>query len=465
MISPIKSISNVQLVLELLLLNVSFILSAVLAQSWDILLQRKYMFILEILLNVIWFFSVKEMLFYEDLLKNFFSSLFLKTVKNSFIQAAVSVLFIFILKENLFTRNFILFHAFFSTFFISVEILVFKYFLLRQKERGINLRNICIIGDSEAGVKFYEMLKKNHGLGYNLIGFINNNYPFSDEKYLGSLNQLEDIIRTKNIDEAVISLTDSDQDTLSDIIKTFNKFAVRIYLIPDYFKFLSKKFQVGMIGNFPIITIRNEPLEEIQWKFLKRTFDIIISLLILVLITSWLFPVIGIIQKLNSRGAIFFSQYRVGKKNKPFRCYKFRTMYTHNEENGYNPTIKSDPRILPFGKFLRRSNLDELPQILNVIKGDMSLVGPRPHSIAFDLLYSQYIEEIRLRNLIKPGITGWAQINGLRGDVIDPIENEIRTKKRIEHDIWYIENWSFRLDLEIILRTLWQMVKADTKGY
>jgi putative colanic acid biosynthesis UDP-glucose lipid carrier transferase len=220
-----------------------------------------------------------------------------------------------------------------------------------------------------------------------------------------------------------------------------------------------------MIGNFPVISVRSEPLEEIHWKVLKRTFDISFALAFLVLICSWLFPVIAFFLKKDSKGSVIFKQDRIGVKNKKFICYKFRTLYSDKKESDqFVPVIKDDSRITHFGSLLRKSNLDELPQFINVLKGDMSVVGPRPHAIPYDDKYTLIVEDIRLRHNVKPGITGWAQVHGLRGDTFSEEENARRTIERIEHDIWYIENWSFWLDIQIILITIWQMVKGDTKG-
>jgi putative colanic acid biosysnthesis UDP-glucose lipid carrier transferase len=156
----------------------------------------------------------------------------------------------------------------------------------------------------------------------------------------------------------------------------------------------------------------------------------------------------------------------VGRKNKIFKCFKFRTMTVDDKrELSFNPTLKNEASITALGRFLRKTNLDELPQFINVLIGNMSVVGPRPHAIQFDKKYSGFVEEIKLRHIVKPGITGWAQIHGLRGDSLDEEENKIKTRERIQHDIWYIENWSFGLDIQIIFLTVFQIVKGKAKGF
>jgi len=187
--------------------------------------------------------------------------------------------------------------------------------------------------------------------------------------------------------------------------------------------------------------------------------------MVLVLVASWLFPVITILIKLDSKGRVFFIQDRVGIKNRKFKCIKFRTLKeTKMFPEKFSPVVENDPRITRIGRFLRTSNLDEFPQFINVLKGNMSIVGPRPHAIQYDKEYGHTVEEIKLRHTVKPGITGWAQIHGLRGDVSDRKENISRTAKRIEYDLWYIENWSFGLDIKIIFSTIWLTITGRTKA-
>jgi lipopolysaccharide/colanic/teichoic acid biosynthesis glycosyltransferase len=206
-------------------------------------------------------------------------------------------------------------------------------------------------------------------------------------------------------------------------------------------------------------------LNEVQWRFVKRTFDILFSLFVTLLILSWLIPLILLISIIIDKAPVFFIQERLGTKNEKFNCIKFRTMKYHKVQvDEFKPVVENDPRITKVGKFLRKYNLDEIPQFINVLIGDMSVVGPRPHAISYNSFYSKIVDEIRIRQNVKPGITGWAQIHGLRGDVKDEEENRKRTKQRIDYDVWYIENWSFGLDIQIILLTVWQMIVGKSRG-
>jgi putative colanic acid biosynthesis UDP-glucose lipid carrier transferase len=374
------------------------------------------------------------------------------------------VFFIFLVKEDLFTRNFIVIYSVLLIVLVSVRIQGLRGIMRAVIGREKNQRNLLIIGAGELGQSFQKLITTHRDFGFNFAGYIDNVQETDNkDEVLGSIKDLEEVILAKKIDTAVIAIPLYESSRLNEIITTCNRHAVRTHIIPDYFQFLSKKFSMNMLGDLPIITIRDEPLAEFHWRIVKRTFDIIFSLIAILLLLSWLIPLIYLLNLIYSPGKLFFIQDRVGAGNKLFKCYKFRTMHSAQPQI-FQPAVEGDARVTRIGRFLRKSNLDELPQFFNVLKGEMSIVGPRPHPIAFNEVYSQIVDEIKLRSLVKPGITGWAQAHGLRGDVTDPEENRKRTLKRIEYDIWYIENWTFWLDIQIILRTVWQMVKADTKG-
>ena len=463
MIAGRKSTYYLRLFLDLIILNISFIVSAILAQSLRILLERNHMFILMMGLNFEWYFVSNVIEFYEDFNTRNFSYQFIKIIRNVIVQALTAVLFIFVVKEDLFTRNFIILYSLMLTVLVSARTQFVKHTLAKVRAREKNIRNVLIIGAGELGKNFFNMINSHNDFGYNFIGFLDDNSL--DGETLGKIDDLDKILPENKVEEVVIALPIYASNQLDGIIKVCNRHAVRVHIIPDYFKFLSKKFEVTMMGNFPIITVRSEPLAEFHWRFVKRSLDITFSALAMIIILSWLYPLLFILNRFSSPGPVFFVQDRVGAGDKIFKCYKFRTMHTGNKSiNKYQPTVNADPRVTKIGKFLRKSNIDELPQFINVLKGEMSVVGPRPHPIAFNEIYKEMVDEIKIRSWVKPGITGWAQIHGMRGDVPEYEENKKRTIKRIQFDLWYIENWSIWLDIQIILTTVWQMVKGDTKG-
>ena len=459
-----KSIYTSRLISDLVLLNLSFLLSAVLAQPFEILLTRNYMFILLLLLNIVWFVNTNLSGFYSDFFTRSFSFQFFNILKIVLFQIGITVLFIFLTKEDLFTRNFIVFYGLILTISISLRTAIFKNILISLRRKGKNIRNLLIIGAGDVGKNFKETIIHNPDFGYHFTGFLDD--TIENEEVIGNLNQLDETLKQNEIDEVVIALSSQPPELLDELIRICNINAVRIHIIPDYFRFLSSRFHISSIGNFPIITARQEPLEEANRRFFKRLFDIVFSFLVLIFLLSWLYPIIALLIKLDSKGKVLFVQKRIGARNQMFECYKFRTLTSESsqETETFKPVLRGDKRVTILGNFLRKSNIDELPQFFNVLKGDMSVVGPRPHAIPYQDLYGKVFEEIKMRHNVRPGLTGWAQVNGLRGDVEDEEENNRRTILRMKYDLWYIENWTMLLDIQIIFMTIWQMIKGDTKA-
>ncbi|RPI70587.1 MAG: undecaprenyl-phosphate glucose phosphotransferase [Ignavibacteriales bacterium] len=456
-----QTIYYLRLFSDLILINAAFLTAAILAQSFDILMDRNRMFILEAILNFAWYFFSSTTNFYDDFTARLFTFQTVNIIKNIIVQVIISITFIFIVKEDLFTRNFIIYYSLFLFILVSLRSVLFRKVMKHLRKKGRNLRHVLIIGTGEVGKNFRELIRENPDFGYRVKGYLSRDNGNKDE-ILGTYDQLNDVLLSGIIDEVVIALPQEDYSLIDDIIKTCNRNAVRTHIIPDYFRFVSKRFRISMIGNFPIITSRNEPLEEVQWRAVKRIFDFTFSLFVSVFILSILFPLVALFTKLTSKGPVFFVQERVGAKNKKFKCYKFRTLKTQNLslQKSFQPVTENDPRVTTLGKFLRKTNIDELPQFINVLNGDMSIVGPRPYPIPYDDRYGKIFEEIKLRHNVKPGITGWAQVHGLRGDVLDDEENKKLISKRIEYDLWYIENWTFWLDIQIILLTILQMIRG-----
>jgi putative colanic acid biosysnthesis UDP-glucose lipid carrier transferase len=362
------------------------------------------MFILEALLNFAWYFFVSTTNFYDDFTARLFTFQTINIIKNIVVQIVISITFIFIVKEDLFTRNFIIYYASFLFLFVSLRSILFRKAMKQLRKKGRNLRHILIIGAGEVGRNFRELIKKNPDFGYRVKGYLSR-VTDNDDEIIGNYEQLDKLLTSGSIDEVVIALPQEDYYLMDEIIKTCNRNAVRTHIIPDYFRFVSKRFRISMIGNFPIITSRNEPLEEVQWRAVKRGFDFVFSLIIVVFILSILFPVIAVILKITSSGPVLFVQERIGAKNRKFKCYKFRTLRVVNTpQYKFQPVIENDPRITPLGKLLRRTNIDELPQFINVLKGEMSIVGPRPYPIPYDDRYGKIFEEIKLRHNVKPGL-------------------------------------------------------------
>ena len=235
---------------------------------------------------------------------------------------------------------------------------------------------------------------------------------------------------------------------------------IRFRIIPDFKSFKSRKININFYGDIPIITLRDEPLQDDINRLMKRVFDIFFSLLVIVFFYSWMFPLIILAMKVSDKGPVFFKQLRSGLDNVHFYCYKFRTMRQNDCSDSKQAEVK-DVRITKLGEFLRKNSLDEFPQFVNDVKGEMSIVGPRPHMIQHTDQYSKLISNYMVRQLVKPGITGAAQVNGFRGET-----KLLRDMKgRVNYDVWYIENWSLLLDIKLIFKTVYNLFKGDVNAH
>ena len=449
--------------LDFFLFNASFLMAALLAQPPEFLFANSNIFLLLLVLNIFWVFYTSSSGFYEEFMTRPFPVHLFNIFKLVLLITILSVLFLFLIRENLYTRNFIFFISSLLVITITTRTIFFKGALKILRHKGKSIRNLLIIGAEDIGKKFRDIIVENPEIGYKFIGFIDKH---SGRDVIGNIIELDNIIKDNGVEEVVIAVSNTSNYSLDEIVSICNKNAVRIHIIPDYIKFLSNRFQISTVSNIPVITIRDEPLNEVIKRFIKRTFDILFSLVVILGVLSWLLPVLSLLIVFDSSGPVFFVQERFGVRNRKFKCYKFRTLINSKiDADKFIPVlVDNDPRITGIGKILRKTNIDELPQFINVLKGDMSVVGPRPHAVIFDLNYEKYFEEIKMRYNVRPGITGWAQINGLRGDVADEEENKKRTLERMKYDLWYIENWSMKLDFQIIVLTVWQMIKGDTKG-
>lgn len=458
-----KSIYFTSVIIDFFLINISFLIASILSHTSDLSPEKNNPYLLLLILNFVWFFYTNSSEFYEEFLIRPFPIQIYNIFKLSAVISIFNILFLFLIKQQLFTRNFIVINGLLVFIMITIRSIIFKAALRTLRNKGKSIRNLLIIGANKIGEKFREVIIKNPEYGHKFVGFINNE---PSDYVLGTFSELDKIIKDKNVEDVVIALhTDSGVD-LDKIVSVCNINAVKIHVIPDYFKFLSGRFQISSVSNLPVITIRDEPLNEFFRRFIKRFFDIIFSLLIIVFVLSWLMPIVLLLIKLDSPGPSLFIQERFGMKRKPFRCLKFRTL-AHNKNISveFEPIIKKDPRVTRIGKILRKTNLDELPQFINVLKGDMSIVGPRPLTKGVDEVYQKAHKEVKMRYNVRPGITGWSQINGLRGEVAGEEQNRQHIKEKMKFDLWYIENWSVTFDIQIILITIWQMIRGDTKGF
>jgi putative colanic acid biosynthesis UDP-glucose lipid carrier transferase len=345
----------------------------------------------------------------------------------------------------------------FSLWRVLVRILVKTY-----RRKGYNAKNIIIVGAGKNGLELYNVINRDLGYGFNVLGFFDDNSILKDviPNYLGKIRDIENFVGKNDIDEIYCTIPGANSEKISALMNFAEKNMVRFYIIPDFYRDIKKTMVLDMMESVPLLTIRTEPLQSPYNRFMKRCFDIVFSTLVLIFIFPFLYIMSGLLIKSSSRGPVLFKQKRTGIYGKEFKCYKFRTMRM-NEDADVMQAVKDDPRTTKIGNFLRRTNLDEFPQFINVLMGDMSVVGPRPHMLKHTEQYSRLIDKYMIRHLVKPGITGWAQITGYRGETRTLEQMEGRVKR----DVWYLENWSFFLDLKIIVVTLLNMFKGESNAY
>nr|WP_321229359.1 exopolysaccharide biosynthesis polyprenyl glycosylphosphotransferase [uncultured Psychroserpens sp.] len=322
-----------------------------------------------------------------------------------------------------------------------------------------NLRNIVVIGKGDSVKQLKKIFLDKKELGYKIIGVFNNEAINNDGTIKDSFSFLED---NNRVDEIYCAIDELTEKQINEYVRYANLNHCNIKFIPNSNKLFTKRLKIDFYNYVPVLSIQEVALNNELNKFLKRSFDIIFSLFIIIFVLSWLSVILFILIKLESKGPLFYKHKRTGINYKEFYCYKFRSLKTTKEVKG-TYVKKDDKRVTTIGKFLRKTSLDELPQFINVLKGDMSVVGPRPHMLSYTDDYSKKINKYNFifRHNVKPGITGLAQIKGYRGEI--KLDKDIIN--RIKYDIFYIENWSILLDIKIIFKTIVNFIKGDDKAY
>ena len=337
--------------------------------------------------------------------------------------------------------------ALFAFWCIASFLVVLKHAILRlilhyYRKQGYNLRHVAIVGNGKSAVQYKKDIKKNPQYGYRIAGYFSKVENPALGKCLGAYEDIADYLEANPLDELVVALEPHEVQHMKHVLTAADKEGVRVTLIPFFNDYYPAHPTIETIGKTKMVNLRATPLDNIGWAMIKRTMDLVGSLILIILCAIPMI-IIAIGVKLSSPGPVFFCQERVGRDKKPFKMLKFRSMRTDIDHNGWS--TDNDNRKTKFGSFIRKFSLDELPQLFNVFVGQMSLIGPRPE---LPFYVSQFKEEVPLylvRQQIRPGMTGWAQVNGFRGDT--------SIESRVEYDIWYIENWSLGLDLKILWKT------------
>lgn len=385
-----------------------------------------------------------------------------KTLLAYLIWFASLTTYLFFFREIHLSRIFI--GSTISFFALGLTLNRFGYIVLRKlKSKWFNSNgHILIIGYNDTSKKLIHYLEQ-ESIDTEILGFTENpervkelsHYPI-----IGDIGSSIAISRQYNVDRIYSTITPEQEPQLYKLMREAENECIRFKIVPDLSLFVKGRYHVSYFNDIPILTTRGESLDQINNRFKKRLFDILVSSLVIIFVLSWLLPLISLLIVLESRGPIFFSQMRTGKNGKMFKCFKFRSMFINAQSESKQAT-KNDARVTRIGRFLRRTSLDEFPQFFNVLLGNMSIVGPRPHMLQHTSDYSKMVDQYMVRHFLKPGITGWAQINGYRGEITEPIH----IQNRVEYDIWYMENWSLFLDIKIVFLTVFNILKGEEKAY
>ncbi len=457
MIPKKHDIVFLHIVFEFLLLNFSiaavyfFKHPAFTSGFFDSLFTLDFLFLL-ITFNLVWWLIVlinRDQEFYmyyglQNRIKFF--------IVNSFLFIGITSSFAILFKMEYFNRTTFLLPIFLFTSFNFIVLSIMLEFLKTKKSNTFE-SNVLLVGISDKIEHMMDFTNRIQESGYELVGFLDDSKQTPFKKginCLGKIGDLANILDEKQIDEIFIAGSAIESNEIEKIIMVADYQGVRVNLIPEIPIFGGNTFKPSNLNGVPVFQHHQTPLDTLNNFLLKRAFDVLFSLTVIVL----LFPVfllIAILIYMDGKGGVIYAPLRKGESGRPFRCYKFRTMKVcDNPMNGTLSTVKNDPRLTKVGKYLRKFDLDELPQFFNVLKGDMSVVGPRPHRVNLQHDFRQIVNEYMVRHYVKPGLSGWAQVNGWRG----PTASDLQKKERIKHDLWYIENWNFWLDIKIIFLTV-----------
>jgi len=343
-----------------------------------------------------------------------------------------------------------------TTFFVISAFKFFTFYLLKKYRTNLegNIRNVIVIGRNDKARQLINTFNTRLDFGYRFKAQFSTN----DEDF--SLEKCFNYVVGNHIDEIYFSVSELSNKQIAQLIDFADNNLRVLKFIPDNKDIFSKKLKYEYYDYVPILSFREIPLQDPINKFVKRASDIVVASLVIIFVLSWLTPLLAILIKLESKGPIFFKQSRNGFNYKEFDCYKFRSMTPNKDAHLYQAT-RGDQRVTKVGRLLRKTSIDELPQFFNVLFGDMSVVGPRPHMVSHTHMYAKRIDKFMVRHFVKPGITGLAQISGFRGEV----ENDKDIIGRVKYDIFYIENWSLLLDLRIMFKTFMNAIKGEDKAY
>ncbi len=446
---------------DLLFINLAFVFTYYIKFE-TFLFSDKYKFLL-LIFNFIWTLTAFLLKLYDIRSIRRLDRVLFNLFKAALINGLALSAILFSLKASTFSRE----HLYATYAFSFGAVLIWRILALRLiylfRKSGFNYKRVILVGGGHVAKQIYNYINKKDVFGIRLLGIFSDNaisFDIKDSLKQGNFEELESFAIKNDVDEIYYTLPLTYTAKIKELISFADKSMIRFKIIPDFRSFPFKRVNIDFFEDVPVITFRQEPLTDIVNQMLKRTFDIVFSSLVIILILTWLYPIIAILIKTSSRGPVLFKQIRSGLNNEEFMCLKFRSMAQNKEADNLQAT-REDSRITRIGSFLRKTSLDEMPQFINVLFGDMSVVGPRPHMLKHTEEYSSLIGKYMVRQLVKPGITGAAQVKGYRGETKELKDME----GRVRVDVWYIENWSLSLDINLIALTVWNVIKGDEKAF
>jgi putative colanic acid biosynthesis UDP-glucose lipid carrier transferase len=467
MAKPYNRYTIIRYIIDAPVVGISYFVASRFNSGQSIISTDRYTLFFTLISLMLWYIAASFTRLYADRRSNKYSEEII------FIIYTIILFTILLSSASFFLREYIKFSPDFFPYYLLVlfSLLTLTKYIVRKNVhsaifQGKLLDNVLIVGCTPAALDFYETINKYYYYGYKCLGFLDNQQgKLNGCEYLGPVDNLSILLKEKRIDEVVIALPESDADEIQFCVEVCDFYSTKARIIPNLHQYATASIQVNNIGLMPIINVRELPLDKKENQVLKSLFDIVFSLCFFIFIGWWILPLIALAIKITSRGPIIFKQERWGLNNQQIICYKFRTMVSESsdiDENGfYRQTSKQDPRITRLGMFLRKTNMDELPQFWNVLLGNMSVVGPRPHPTPLNLESMHTVENYMLRHMVKPGISGWAQVNGYRGETKVPGSMQ----RRINFDLYYIHRWTFWLDCQIILQTIINIIRGDQNAY
>jgi len=455
-----KYISLISAIGDLLILNLYFNFAFCYLKGFNDTCFNNTAYLFFVFINIAWFISASIFNTYkfDDRQVN------KKMIFSTYVKIIVFFFFLFLLFFQIVDFSYISrddVKKLFVVFFLSLIFWKFSlyYVFLVYRKSGYNYRNVIIVGYNDKATELKDYFNSNLWAGYRFKGFFT--YEESHKKdVIGTYDDLEGFIANSKVDEIYILISDLHQSIYKTISSIVGKHAVKIRLVPDLSDFSFMSLKLVDYDMIPVMKIQQGPLSFWYNRWLKRIFDIVVAVLIIVLVLSWLIPLLFIIDLFTKGGGVFFLQDRSGLNNKPFKVIKFRTMKKNGDAHTKSATVDDD-RVTAIGRFLRKTSIDELPQFFNVLIGNMSVVGPRPHMLKHTEEYKALVAKFMIRHAVKPGITGYAQVRGARGE----IKKTKDIKERIKLDISYIENWSLVMDIKIVFITIGKILTGDDKAY